>query len=165
MNVTQLLELHKETTDAARATMEKKNSDYCGGEQSTDALANFKAASQFNLHPATGLLLRVQDKLMRVQSFVADGQLRVDNESVEDACDDIVNYAILLKAIFTEEKQKPKSKVKLKWVSDRKPTLEDATDGIVLVWSEANERISFLHCSYVMEGEKWAPVPELQFES
>lgn len=104
MNVNQLLELHKKTTDAARAIMEKKNSDYCGGEQSTDALANFKAARQFNLHPATGLLLRVQDKLMRVQSFVADGQLRVDNESVEDACDDIVNYAILLKAIFTEER-------------------------------------------------------------
>ena len=47
---------------------------------------------------------------MRIRSFVADGELRVINESVEYACDDIVNYAILCKALLREEaktKEKP----------------------------------------------------------
>ena len=67
-------------------------------------MANFKASTSLNLHPVIGLLLRVQDKLMRISSFVADGKLRVINESVEDACDDIVNYAILAKAMLMEER-------------------------------------------------------------
>ena len=103
MKTDDLLEIHKETCDAARDIMRQKNSDYTGGSEATDALANFKASLSLNLHPVTGLLLRVQDKIMRIRSFVADGKLRVMNESVEDACDDIVNYAILCKALLREE--------------------------------------------------------------
>tara|TARA_R100001460_G_scaffold107421_2_gene156160 strand:+ start:260 stop:592 length:333 start_codon:yes stop_codon:yes gene_type:complete len=103
MNTDRLLEIHKETCDAAQEIMRQKNSDYTGGSGATDALANFKASLALNLHPVTGLLLRVQDKIMRIRSFVADGELRVMNESVEDACDDIVNYAILCKALLREE--------------------------------------------------------------
>lgn len=103
MKTDDLLEIHKETCDAARGIMRQKNSDYTGGSEATDALANFKASLSLNLHPVTGLLLRVQDKIMRIRSFVADGELRVMNESVEDACDDIVNYAILCKALLREE--------------------------------------------------------------
>lgn len=103
MKTDDLLEIHKETCDAAQEIMRQKNSDYTGGSEATDALANFKASLSLNLHPVTGLLLRVQDKIMRIRSFVADGELRVMNESVEDACDDIVNYAILCKALLREE--------------------------------------------------------------
>jgi len=85
MNTDRLLEIHKETCDAAQEIMRQKNSDYTGGSEATDALANFKASLALNL------------------SFVADGELRVMNESVEDACDDIVNYAILCKALLREE--------------------------------------------------------------
>ena len=103
MNVTELLELHTETTDICREIMERKNSDYCGGKSSTDALANFKTATALGLHPVTGLLLRMQDKLMRIKSFVNDGELRVTGETVEDACNDLVNYSILCKALLREE--------------------------------------------------------------
>jgi len=103
VNVNQLLDLHKETTDACREIMERKNSDYCGGKTSTDALANFKTATMLGLHPVTGLLLRMQDKLMRIKSFVNDGELRVTGETVEDACNDLVNYSILCKALLREE--------------------------------------------------------------
>ena len=103
MNNEQLLLIHEETCKAAHEIMRQKNSDYTGGSEATDALENFKASRSLGLHPATGLLLRVQDKLMRIRSFVADGKLRVVNESVEDACDDIVNYAILCKALLREE--------------------------------------------------------------
>jgi hypothetical protein len=103
MNRTELLALHRETCTKAQAIMEAKSNDYNGGENATDALANFKCASALGLHPVTGLLLRVQDKLMRIRSFVADGKLRVTGETVEDACDDLLNYAILCKALLREE--------------------------------------------------------------
>ena len=35
------------------------------------------------------------DKVQRINSFTNDKELSVSNETVEDACDDIVNYAIL----------------------------------------------------------------------
>lgn len=41
---------------------------------------------------------------MRVKSFVADGALKVSGETVEDAFDDMVNYAILGKALLREER-------------------------------------------------------------
>lgn len=103
MDLKELLELHVETTDKCRSIMERKNNDYCGGRTSVDALANFKTASALGLHPVTGLLLRMQDKLMRIKSFVNDGELRVTGETVEDACDDLVNYAVLCKALLQEE--------------------------------------------------------------
>lgn len=106
MNRDDLLKLHDETCAKARAIMESKNNDYTGGERATDALANFKSATALGLHPVTGLLLRTQDKLMRIRSFVADGALRVTGETVTDACDDLLNYAILCKALLLEEAQR-----------------------------------------------------------
>jgi hypothetical protein len=50
------------------------------------------------------LLLRVIDKIQRIRSFTNDNELKVANESVEDACDDIVNYAILAKAMLKEKR-------------------------------------------------------------
>lgn len=103
MKIKKLLELHKETTEKCFSIMERKSSDYTGGTKAVDALANFKSSRSFDLHPVLGLLLRMQDKLMRVRSFVNDGKLRVTGETVEDACDDMVNYAILCKALLREE--------------------------------------------------------------
>ena len=84
--------------------MEQKNSDYTGGKSSTDPFANFNASSILGIHPVQGLLLRVIDKIQRIRSFTNDKELKVTNESVEDACDDIVNYAILAKAMLMEER-------------------------------------------------------------
>jgi hypothetical protein len=103
MRIKELLDLHIETTEKCRKVMESKNSDYTGGAQATDALANFKAAQTLGMHPVMGLLLRMQDKIQRVRSFVADGSLRVSGETVEDAFEDMVNYAILGKALIKEE--------------------------------------------------------------
>ena len=100
-----LFRLHEETCKKTLDIMRAKNSDYCGGENTVDALANFKTAQSLGLHPVTGLLLRMQDKLMRIKSFVNDGELKVAGESVEDACEDLVNYAILAKALLLEERE------------------------------------------------------------
>ena len=86
--------------------MRAKNSDYTGGKTATDPFANFKTSAVIGIHPVHGLLMRVLDKIQRIRSFVNDSELQVPNESVEDACHDIINYAILAKAMLREEREK-----------------------------------------------------------
>tara|TARA_B100000963_G_C22637213_1_gene678270 strand:- start:3553 stop:3720 length:168 start_codon:yes stop_codon:yes gene_type:complete len=50
--------------------------------------------------------MRVLDKIQRIRSFVNDKELQVPDESVEDACHDIINYAILAKGMLLEEREK-----------------------------------------------------------
>lgn len=108
MTAKELLQLHDETCKTCRVIMEKKNSDYTGGRGATDPFANFNASKILNIHPVQGLLLRVIDKIQRIRSFTNDRELSVPNETVEDACDDIVNYAILAKAMLMEERKEAK---------------------------------------------------------
>jgi hypothetical protein len=110
----ELLQLHDDTCNACKAIMKQKNSDYTGGKGATDVFANFNASKMLGIHPVQGLLLRVIDKIQRIRSFTNDKELSVPNETVEDACDDIVNYAILAKAMLMEERsqiEQPVSKL------------------------------------------------------
>ena len=83
--------------------MLKKNSDYTGGKTSNDVFANFRTSELLDVDPITGIMIRVLDKVQRIRSFVNDGELKVENESVYDACEDIINYMILVKAMFIEK--------------------------------------------------------------
>ena len=100
MNTEDLLTLHQETSAKCLAIMRRKNSDYTGGQGVDDPFANFNMASAFGIHPALGVVLRIGDKLQRIRSFANDGALQVTGETIDDACEDIVNYAIILKAMF-----------------------------------------------------------------
>ena len=106
MNTEQLLNLHDETCSKCKEIMKKKNSDYTGGKNATDVFANFNSSVILDIHPVQGLLLRLIDKIQRIRSFTNDKQLQVSNESVDDACEDIINYAILAKAMLIEERKK-----------------------------------------------------------
>lgn len=101
----ELLELHKETCESCLNIMRQKNSDYTGGKNATDPFANFKCSKVLDIHPVHGLLIRVMDKIKRIHSFVNDKELQVSNETVDDACEDIINYAILAKAMLREERK------------------------------------------------------------
>tara|TARA_R110002020_G_scaffold200526_3_gene402836 strand:+ start:420 stop:785 length:366 start_codon:yes stop_codon:yes gene_type:complete len=105
MTITQLLELHDETCNKCKEIMGKKNNDYTGGKTAKDIFANFKAAKVLDIHPVKGILMRMIDKIQRIQSFTNDNELQVPNESVYDACEDIINYAILAKAMLKEERE------------------------------------------------------------
>jgi len=106
MTSKQLIELHDQTCKSCRDIMLKKNNDYTGGKKATDIFANFNSSKILDIHPVQGLLLRVIDKVQRIRSFTNDKELSVPNETVEDACDDIVNYAILAKAMLLDERSK-----------------------------------------------------------
>jgi len=99
-----LLALHEKTCEDCRKIMHAKSLDYSGGE--TDPYANFRIAEMFGLHPVTGILLRVTDKLQRIRAFIKNGVTAVEGETVDDACDDIVNYAILMKGLLREQREK-----------------------------------------------------------
>jgi len=106
MNTEELLRLHDETCKKCKGIMKQKNSDYTGGKNATDIFANFNSSTILDIHPVQGLLLRLIDKVQRIRSFTNDKQLQVSNESVDDACEDIINYAILAKAMLIEERKK-----------------------------------------------------------
>ena len=105
MNQEELLKMHENTCNKCRRIMERKNSDYTGGKEAEDVFANFRSATYLGVHPVTGILMRVMDKIQRIRTFTNDGALSVSDESVDDAFEDIFNYAILGKAMLKQEKR------------------------------------------------------------
>ncbi len=150
MNSKELLQLHDDTCNACKAIMKQKNSDYTGGKGATDVFANFNASKMLGIHPVQGLLLRVIDKIQRIRSFTNDKELSVPNETVEDACDDIVNYAILAKAMLMEERsqiEQPVSKL---------PTGEEevqAEKRMNIIGQNGNEGLHYKQTYAVGEGD------------
>lgn len=70
----------------------RKNHDYAGAE---DPLRNLKSSARLGLDPVTGVLVRLQDKMSRLESFAQQGELLVKDESVEDTLMDMAVYSIL----------------------------------------------------------------------
>lgn len=104
MTTQEVLNLFDETTTRVRAKLAKKNHDYTQGAR-TDALSNFKISETvLHIEPEKGLLVRVLDKIARITTFVECGELKVDNESAQDAVDDIIGYMTLLAALMEEKK-------------------------------------------------------------
>jgi hypothetical protein len=97
-----LFDKHMELTNKARKLMANKNHDYRGG--SGDPYANFRSAPQLGITPVQGILLRMNDKMMRVKTFDEKGELQVKDEGLEDALIDIINYAVLIGGLIQEEK-------------------------------------------------------------
>lgn len=104
MNIEQLKKLHDETCKKCYDIMIKKNSDYTGGKKATDPFANFRSSKILEVDPVVGILMRVMDKIQRIKSFTNDKELQVPKESVDDACEDVINYMILAKALLQEER-------------------------------------------------------------
>lgn len=114
MTLQELLDLHDETTKKCREIMEVKNNDYTGGKEADDVFANFRCSTILDVHPVTGIMMRVMDKIQRIKTFTNDGQLSVAGESVDDACEDIINYAILAKAMLRQEREAKKQPYNLR---------------------------------------------------
>jgi hypothetical protein len=97
----QLMELHDELCRKAYNTMERKNHDYTSN--APDPFANFRGSEFLGIHPVLGILLRVQDKIKRIQSYIEQGELKVQGEGVEDAIQDTINYMILACGIIRSQ--------------------------------------------------------------
>ena len=69
-------------------TTTKKNNDYGG---SSDPFKNFRSFEEL------GILVRMSDKFARLRTAIVEKRaFEVTDESVEDTCLDLANYALLL---------------------------------------------------------------------
>jgi hypothetical protein len=76
---------------------DRKQADYGTGE---DPLANIRGSESWGVRPWVGALIRVNDKLRRLQAFARKGVLA--NEGVEDSLMDISVYALLALILYRE---------------------------------------------------------------
>jgi hypothetical protein len=102
MDRNDLLDLHELVCEDARDIMRRKNHDYTGDDMSP--FANFEATGDMDVVSVEeGFLVRILDKLKRVNTFIKQGELRVENESFVDAVVDLINYLILLTGYITDQ--------------------------------------------------------------
>ncbi len=80
---------------------DRKQSDY-GAEK--DPFANVRASEKWGVAPWVGALVRLNDKVTRLQSFARKGSLA--NESAEDSMLDIAVYALISLILYREEKER-----------------------------------------------------------
>lgn len=102
MSAPHLLALHDELCRSAKDLMTRKNHDYTSG--SGDSFANFRGSSYLGIDPVLGVMLRMQDKMMRIRTFAEKGELKVKDESVKDAFIDLINYTVLMYGLVEERK-------------------------------------------------------------
>ena len=93
----------EETLDNVLSIVKAKNHDYTS--DSDDPFANFRLSTLEGVEPSRGLLIRVQDKLQRIRTFLSRGTLQVDGEGVDDAIHDIIGYMLILKGMVNERKE------------------------------------------------------------
>ena len=96
-----LLKLHSSVTDKAREIMTAKNQDYA---HEKDVFRNFRR------YGTLGVLVRLYDKLARLDSFEENKTFAVQDEKLVDTIVDIVNYAVIYYAMKNEEKPKVEAK-------------------------------------------------------
>ena len=85
--------------DELRALHLKKSADYGRGE---DPLANLRASEKFGIPAWVGAMVRGNDKMQRIQSFILNGKL--ENEGIEDSLLDLAAYALLALVLYREGK-------------------------------------------------------------
>lgn len=82
-----------------------KNTDYCG--DNSDPFKNFKQVELMGICSAEqGFLTRMTDKMMRISSFVKNGELQVKDESVTDTLQDLAVYSILMLCYLRSKKER-----------------------------------------------------------
>lgn len=83
---------------------DKKQQDYGSDE---DPFANIRSSEEWGVDGWAGALMRANDKMHRLQRFVAKGELA--NESALDSMRDIAVYAIIAAILYTEQSEKENS--------------------------------------------------------
>ena len=79
-----------------------KSHDYAGSE---DPMSNFRQCEAMGLPAWKGIVVRLTDKLSRIQNFCKKEALEVKDESIEDTLIDMANYALLCIIMYRETKR------------------------------------------------------------
>jgi hypothetical protein len=80
-----------------------KSEDY---GSAVDPLANIRNGARFvGIEPWRGCMVRLSDKVTRLETFNRTGRLR--HETVEDTLIDLAAYALLALTLYREEHDRP----------------------------------------------------------
>ena len=88
--VNEVLEMHK-----------KKGADYGTKD---DFFANVSASASWGISPWVGAMMRVNDKVVRLQAAAKGSTLK--NEGIEDSLVDIATYSIIAVCLFRREQSR-----------------------------------------------------------
>ena len=77
-----------------------KDHDYSGGEYLSDLISS----RRLGIKPWKNALLRIQQKMSRLESFSKQGEFKVADEKLEDTCKDLAVYSILLLMLYRHKK-------------------------------------------------------------
>lgn len=95
-----LFALHTEMTARALDLMKRKNADYAKG----GPFDNFKLCEQAGVCSTEhGIIIRMLDKLSRLNSILAKGEAQVKDESVQDTLIDLINYSVCMAGVLKEK--------------------------------------------------------------
>jgi len=83
---------------------DKKQVDY---GQDDDPFANVRSAEQWGVPPWVYAMLRITEKVHRLQAMRRNGRLA--NESAQDSFRDLAVYALIAEVLFDEDKDLDKS--------------------------------------------------------
>lgn len=79
---------------------ESKDHDYAGEEY----LSNLKGSERLGIPAWKGTLIRMEDKMARLENFAKQGTLEVKDESIEDTFLDMACYAVLALILYRNRK-------------------------------------------------------------
>jgi hypothetical protein len=82
--------------------LKKKNADYANSQ---DPFKNFKFAAIANIDVSKAILVRILDKLARINNLIEKGTNTVKDETVNDTIIDSINYLAILGAWLIELKE------------------------------------------------------------
>ena len=94
------VELQAYIISKANSIVLAKRHDYSGP---ADPFGNFRKSALFGIEPWRGVLVRLTDKLSRIESITAGGgKQQVADESLWDTFADAVNYVCILGGLVAE---------------------------------------------------------------
>src|SRR5690606_34392355 len=100
----ELIQFHEDFCKEMVETIKQKNNDYSSAMD--NAFGNLSAVERLGIATTEkGILVRMTDKISRINTFIQGHRYQVKDESVMDTLKDLANYTILLAAVI-KDKQK-----------------------------------------------------------
>ena len=105
----QAMALQHYIMDKALSIVEAKRHDYSGD---ADPFGNFRKSTLFKVEPWRGVLVRLTDKLSRIENITDTGVRMVEDEDLWQTFADAVNYVCILGGLVAEIIGMPEGLVK-----------------------------------------------------
>jgi len=105
MKGSEFVEFHAQTVKKMNEICKAKNQDYSGGGDSS-AFNNFMVVEHKGVcSTEAGFLVRMEDKMMRINNLIKNKTAAVKDESIEDTLMDLANYSILMMGYLKSKRE------------------------------------------------------------